>query len=668
MTKILLVEDNEMNRDMLSRRLQRRGYEILLAADGAMGVSAAIAEQPDLILMDMSLPVMDGWEATRRLKADLATQSIPVIALTAHAMVGDRQKCLEAGCDDYDTKPVELPSLLQKIEALLAKRQPIAPTETGKEHTNAQCPMPQAAGRLSLSTHNSIEFPAAVNEKPPVPTPPPANTTQTTILLVDDNAENRDMLGRRLQRAGYQVIFAEDGEQGLKAIEQQAIAMVLLDIMMPGIGGLETLKLIRRTHSQTQLPVLMASAKDRSEDIVLAFELGANDYITKPIDFPVALARIQSQLSTIQAVRSQPVLRSAADNNSESDRQSSQSQDLRQTNEKTDIFTAEVPLQSPLNRLTSISPESVKATLSIPREKTPLLSPAPSFSIAQKSVSAEVQPLDLLLLNRYQVTKILLQDQFRQLYLARDTQQVSSANCVVEQLNFDVDRPNLWETVSSLFHSELGILKPLGESGKILNILNAIERDRHLYLVQEFLPGTLLAGEIQPGKRQSLRYVLDFLVNTLKILEVFHQHRLIHQAIDPTAIVRRQSDRQLVFFNSGLAARLTAAWQPKSQTNIYAAPEQKQGQPTFSSDIYAVGTMAIAALTGHSPDELPVDERTGIILWKHMVNVGDRFAHILDKMVCPHLEDRYVSISEVLSDIYNLPMVANLLQRQPLGV
>ena len=121
MPKILLVEDNEMNRDMLSRRLIRRGFEVVLAVDGQNGVETAHRESPDLILMDMSLPIVDGWEATRRLKSDPATESIPIIALTAHAMSSDRDKALEAGCDDYDTKPIELPRLLGKIEALLAR-------------------------------------------------------------------------------------------------------------------------------------------------------------------------------------------------------------------------------------------------------------------------------------------------------------------------------------------------------------------------------------------------------------------------------------------------------------------------------------------------------------------------------------------------------------------
>ena len=119
MSTILIVEDNEMNRDMLSRRLERRGYTVLLAIDGATGIDVARTSAPDLILMDMSLPVMDGWEATRLLKSDPLLRQIPIIALTAHAMASDRDKALEVGCDDYDTKPIELPRLLGKIEALL---------------------------------------------------------------------------------------------------------------------------------------------------------------------------------------------------------------------------------------------------------------------------------------------------------------------------------------------------------------------------------------------------------------------------------------------------------------------------------------------------------------------------------------------------------------------
>ncbi|HEY9676296.1 MAG TPA: response regulator [Waterburya sp.] len=121
MSKILLVEDNEMNRDMLSRRLQRKGHQVITALDGVQGVELAQSQNPDLILMDMSLPILDGWQATQQLKAAPETSGIPIIALTAHAMAGDREKCLAVGCDDYDTKPVDFSRLLGKIQALLEK-------------------------------------------------------------------------------------------------------------------------------------------------------------------------------------------------------------------------------------------------------------------------------------------------------------------------------------------------------------------------------------------------------------------------------------------------------------------------------------------------------------------------------------------------------------------
>ncbi len=119
MTRILLVEDNEMNRDMLMRRLRRKGYDVVIAVDGGEGVAMATSAAPDIILLDMSLPVLDGWEVARRLKAASDTRSVPIIALTAHAMAGDRERAVEAGCDDYDTKPIDLPRLLEKMRALL---------------------------------------------------------------------------------------------------------------------------------------------------------------------------------------------------------------------------------------------------------------------------------------------------------------------------------------------------------------------------------------------------------------------------------------------------------------------------------------------------------------------------------------------------------------------
>ncbi|NJM65443.1 MAG: response regulator [Acaryochloris sp. RU_4_1] len=318
MPKILLVEDNELNRDMLGRRLHRRGYEVVIAVDGAEGVSKATSEQPDLILMDMSLPVMNGWQATQNLKAGVQTASIPIIALTAHAMVGDQEKALAAGCDDYDTKPVDLKRLLQKIEKQLQAAQTRSTVPTG-----SSVAIPTASS-VVMVLEQPVASPVTASLEPLAAIalehePPGTQANQVftpfnvspKLLVVDDNEANRDMLSRRLERKGFEVLLADSGESALAVLATTDVSLVLLDIMMPGIGGIETLRRIRQMYSQAQLPVIMATAKDTSEDIVEALELGANDYITKPIDLPVALARIQTHLKTLEDTQQQLVESSA---------------------------------------------------------------------------------------------------------------------------------------------------------------------------------------------------------------------------------------------------------------------------------------------------------------------------------------------------------------------
>jgi two-component system cell cycle response regulator DivK len=163
MARLLLVEDNELNRDMLCRRLQRRGHEVLLAADGQQGLDLALAERPALILLDMSLPGLDGWEAARRLKAAPETRATPILALTAHAMAGDRERALAAGCDDYDTKPVELPRLLAKIDALLARR--VAPPVLRAPGVRLPRVPPAAGTRDPFQADEQAAAPALVGER-----------------------------------------------------------------------------------------------------------------------------------------------------------------------------------------------------------------------------------------------------------------------------------------------------------------------------------------------------------------------------------------------------------------------------------------------------------------------------------------------------------------------
>jgi len=351
MPRILLVEDNEINRDMLSRRLERRGMTVVNAVNGAEGVSLASSELPDLILMDMSLPELDGWEATRRVKSNEATKHIPIIALTAHAMANDRERALAAGCNDYDTKPVDFSRLLGKIDAMFGRKEGSSdgPEKVVLVVDDNQMNRDMLARRLertdrilmdmsllemdgweatrrlksddqtrrapvnaltaqAMTTDRDRAFQIGCDQTAGVPPaagqdPVPAETGDrdvsqgASILVVDDDAMNRDMLSRRLARSGYNIQVAEDGPRALSLIETQPVDLVLLDQMMPGITGLEVLKIVRQKRSSSELPVIMVTAEGQSGTIVEALGLGANDYVTKPVDYPVVAARIRTHLA-----------------------------------------------------------------------------------------------------------------------------------------------------------------------------------------------------------------------------------------------------------------------------------------------------------------------------------------------------------------------------------
>ncbi len=259
MPRVLYVEDNDDNVFMLSRRLQRRGFEVLIASDGESGIDMARRDRPELILMDLGLPGIDGWETTRRLKADESTASIPVIALTAHAMEADRESALIAGCDDFDTKPVDLDRLLAKMQACLDRS--LAPAA--------------AAGEAETPE----------DEQGPV------------LLVVDDSEDNRYTLIRRLRRQGHEhILEAENGRRALDVLRARPVDLVLLDMMMPEMNGYEVLSAMREDMELRELPVIMISALDDLDNVVRCLELGAEDYLPKPFDPTVLNARVTASL------------------------------------------------------------------------------------------------------------------------------------------------------------------------------------------------------------------------------------------------------------------------------------------------------------------------------------------------------------------------------------
>ncbi len=572
-TKILLVEDNEDNRDMLSRRLQRKGYDIVIAVDGVQGVEAAQAERPDLILMDLSLPLMDGWEATRRIKKAPTTSRIPVIALTAHAMSGDREKALQAGCDDYDTKPVDLKRLLPKIEALLAAAQstPAQPLED-----NAPA-VPPAPGQPPLTAEL---IPPTLQKTVTMPETEAAQA-QRSLLLVDDNEMNRDMLSRRLVKQGYLVTTASDGQEALTFLENagHGFDLILLDVMMPGISGIEVLTQLRQRYTSTELPIIMVTAKDQSEDVVKALELGANDYVTKPVDFPIALARIQTQISLLD----------------QADRQ---------------------------------------------RAKQQAAQPASDPS---------------LLKGRYKLSKVLGSGGFGRTYIAKDTQRPGEPICVVKQLRPSQTDPKALAMARRLFNTEAETLERLRHE-QIPQLLAYFEESQEFYLVQEYIEGSLLSDELEK-KRFNEMQVLAMLWDLMNVLHYVHQQKVIHRDIKPQNIIRRQQNNKLVLIDFGAVKEITLSRSEGRDKTIgigtrgFAPLEQYAGRPRYNSDIYAVGMVAVQALTSLVPDQLEEDYETGQFLWQKKTQVSAPIAAVIDKMICTDFTERYQSSAEVLQDL-----------------
>jgi len=300
--RILLVEDEQVNREMFRRRLAGRGFDVITAENGEQAVERTAADRPALVLMDLGLPGIDGWEATRRIKANPATAAIPVIALSAHATADAREKALAAGCLDFETKPVQLDRLVGKIKAALDALppddedadlfgpskpiegvSPAAPAEAG--------PKTLILPREALTRRTPV--PAA---RPPDPEPDPALGGQKRILVVEDNDANRVMLCRRLNKQGFITVEARDGREALQLVPVYRFDLVLCDIMMPDVDGYQVLQTLKADPDLKALPVIMISAVDEMASVVRCIEMGAEDYLQKPYDPVLLQARINACL------------------------------------------------------------------------------------------------------------------------------------------------------------------------------------------------------------------------------------------------------------------------------------------------------------------------------------------------------------------------------------
>jgi CheY-like chemotaxis protein len=326
MPRLLLVEDEQVNRELFRRRLERKGYAVVPAESGLSAVALTKTERPDLVLMDLGLPDIDGWEATRRLKADPATARIPVIALSAHATTVAREKALAAGCEEFETKPVDWDALFRKIDAALArakagtKPRPALPPDDEVDFGGppAEPVDPTAATeirRVKPAAPPDVE-PSVPTAEPVVPTAEPVVPAAESIpmaapvtdakqvcavepkriLVVEDNDANRVMLCRRLNARGYATGEAADGAQALDMVVKQRFDIVLCDIMMPGVDGYTVLQTMKADPDLANIPIVMISALDEMDSIVRCIELGADDYLHKPYEPVILFARVNACL------------------------------------------------------------------------------------------------------------------------------------------------------------------------------------------------------------------------------------------------------------------------------------------------------------------------------------------------------------------------------------
>jgi CheY-like chemotaxis protein len=338
MPRILLVEDEQVNRDMFRRRLERKGYNVLTAETGLSAVEMTKSGHPDLVLMDLGLPEIDGWEATRRIKADATTARIPVIVLSAHATADAKEKAFAAGCQEFETKPVNWEVLFKKIEAALATREPdpdavdlgggLQGGDSATDVLRKSAPQASSAGeataRTDAPTKQLPSVPAGVGDvaatetllftgtvpapqtgaartaAPESPQPAPGTVTVPVqpkhILVVEDNDANRIMLCRRLNKQGFATTEAGDGRQALNRIHERRFDLVLLDIMMPEVDGYTVLRELKADPDLQVIPVIMISAVDEMASVVQCIEMGAEDYLSKPYDPVLLQARINACL------------------------------------------------------------------------------------------------------------------------------------------------------------------------------------------------------------------------------------------------------------------------------------------------------------------------------------------------------------------------------------
>ncbi|NET09885.1 MAG: response regulator, partial [Symploca sp. SIO2B6] len=513
------------------------------------------------------------------------------------------------------------------------------------EQTGHHQPIPsQAMPSQPISSHSSQPIPSqSINFGEPGNVP-----LVGKLLVVDDNEANRDMFYRRLKRKGHTVVTASSGEEAMAIVQQTRVDVILLDVMMPGMDGFETLRQIRQTYSQLQLPVIMVTAKVESQDMVQAFEWGANDYVTKPIDFDLAIARIQNQLLAIQAMRRQSSFQPPA----ASPRPSAPSSPTVPSSTSPSISTPLSPTPTYTNPLSTPS-----STTSFRANSGPEPSSPPSFRPPAPIVEMKRDRLA----DRYEILQVLTDNPFSQLLIAKDIQQPGQPLYFLKRLNASAlplssNTPSPIEAMHSFLSQEIPRLQTMSRHSHITTFIDTFEHEGSIYLVQEFVDGDLLADELQTRSPLPFTQVVPLFKDLFETLEFLHRQQIIHGELHSRHLMRRRSDDQLMLIDFGAAQRMLAQLTSNGLTETgyiqgYMPPEQYTGTLLFSSDVYALGMLILYALTGKTPEHITRNRVTGELQWRELTNVDDKTAAVIQKMIYQDYASRYAYPEEASKDL-----------------
>jgi DNA-binding response OmpR family regulator len=598
MAKILLIQAPPYpHDDMVSYRLKNRGYDVIVAETGAQGLSMAVSMQPDLIAIDLSSREIDGATIMRSIEADPRISEIPNMALVPSNELIDLREAGRVGCDDYDCKPMEMARIIPKIEALL-------------NHPNRATRSIPAVAKTKLQ-------PAKPKVKAFVPSFPGAN-----VLIIDDSQINREMLTAWLNSVGYHPLAADGGAEGIAMLRKYPIELVLLDVVMPGMSGLQCLKEIRLEHPQATLPVIMATSRDGSKEMVEAFELGANDYLIKPLDLNVSLARIDNHLRMAQ------------------------------------VASGMLDMVEGSTNLVDANSDGLPAPISAELQShstLPLVDPS--------------QPSEHpVALNRYKICQALSQAPRYSKYLIEDIEDTNPSSYILKHLDLRSSNITVKTLIHHLFLTEIDTFREFQPNGPVAKLLKSGHKDGQYFLIEECIQGRSLSEEIHTQGSLMMRKVLATTIDLLEILVALHRKSIVHQTLQPSSFVRR-SDGRLVLNDVGIFARLNIKMERSIDLNgdkfranhtKYAAPQQYYGSIEPNNDIYSIGTILLEMLTRKKPNQWLKDPVSQKILWESEISVGSGLGNIINRMLAPDAQDRYPTAIEALEDIYNLPMVAML--------